>query len=137
MTIFIGPEILLLVLLGKTIFFQNKFKKVNYQNKVKPVIVAKVYSTKFSRSLVLLKILENLTSIEKMYRNESRKSLSLQLLFKVSLFRFHFVSQLQYLDYYCNKCPMKTAAFLYLKLPLKPAFFQCLFIIFERENIIF
>ena len=33
-------------------------------------------------------------SIEKIYCNESRKSLSQQLLFKVSLRRFHFASAL-------------------------------------------
>ena len=55
-------------------------------------------------------------SIEKMYCNESRISLTQQLLFEVSLSRFHFVSALQYLEY--NEYPVKQTASLYLKLPL-------------------
>ena len=39
-------------------------------------------------------------AVEKMYCNYSRKSLSPQLLFEVSLFRFHFVFAFQYLDCY-------------------------------------
>ena len=73
---------------------------------MKPVSVVEVYTTKFSYSLSLLKIYENLMSIEKMYYNESRKSLSQQLLFEVSVFRFHFVSALQYLDCYDNEYPV-------------------------------
>ena len=58
-----------------------------------------------------------------MYSNESHKSLSQQLLFEVSLFRFHFVSALQYLECCYNEYPVKQAASLCLKLLLKPAFF--------------
>ena len=49
-------------------------------------------------------------SIEKMYYSESRKSLYQQILFEVSLGRFHFVSALQYLGSYCNEYPVKQTA---------------------------
>ena len=64
------------------------FVKVSFanQNKVKPVSVVEIYAIKFSHSLILLKIWENFMSIEKMRSNKSQKSLSQQLLFKVSLF---------------------------------------------------
>ena len=52
-------------------------------------------------------------SIEKMYCNESRKSLSQQLLLEVSIFRFHFISALQYLYCYNNEYLMKQTASLY------------------------
>ena len=78
---------------------------------MRPVSVVEVYTTKFSYSLSLLKIYENLMSIEKMYCNESQKSLSQQLLFEVSVFRFHFVSALQYLGCYDNEYPV-TQTFL-------------------------
>ena len=54
-------------------------------------------------------------SIEKMYCYESWKSLSPQLLFEVSLFRFHFVSALQYLDCYldCSEYPVKQTLFFF------------------------
>ena len=38
-----------------------------------------------------------------------------QLLLKVYLFSFHFISALQYLDYYDNEYSMKQTASLYLK----------------------
>ena len=41
-------------------------------------------------------------SIEEMYCNKSQKLLSQQLSFEVSLFRFQFVSAVQYLDCYYN-----------------------------------
>ena len=49
-------------------------------------------------------------SIKKMYCNESRKSLIQELSFEVSLFGFHFACFILFS--------------LYLKLPLKPAFFS-------------
>ena len=42
-----------------------------------------------------------------MYCNESLKSLTQQLLFEVSLFKFHFVSALQYLYCYYNEYTVK------------------------------
>ena len=39
------------------------------------------------------------------------------------LFRFHFTFARQYLDCYYNEYPVKPTASLYLKLPLKSAFF--------------
>ena len=101
------------------------FVKVSFanQNKVKPVSVVEIYAIKFSHSLILLKIWENFMSIEKMRSNKSQKSLSQQLLFKVSLFQFDFVSAFQYLDCCYNEYPVKQTTSLYLKLPLKPAFF--------------
>ena len=48
---------------------------------MKPVGVVEVYATNFSRSLFLLTISENLMSVEKLYCNESQKSLNQQLLF--------------------------------------------------------
>ena len=66
----------------------------------------------------------------KMYCNEPRRSVSQKLLFKVSLFRFHFVSTIQYLNYYYNGYPMNQTASLSSllimhKLPLKPTFLLC------------
>ena len=55
-------------------------------------------------------------STEKISFNKSRKLLSQQLLFKVSLFRFHFVPALQYLDCCCNEYPVKQTAFVILNL---------------------
>ena len=48
---------------------------------MKPVSLVKVYTTKLSYSLFLLKILGNFMSSEKMSCNESLKSVSQQLLF--------------------------------------------------------
>ena len=67
-------------------------------------------------------------STEKISFNKSRKLLSQQLLFKVSLFRFHFVPVLQYLDCCCNEYPVKQTASFYLRLPLKPVFFVSFFL---------
>ena len=67
-----------------------------------------------------------------MCRNESRKSLSPQLLFEVSVFTFHLVSALQYLYCYCNEYPVKQTASLYLKWPLEPAFFLDCFCYLEK-----
>ena len=64
-----------------------------------------------------------------MYCNESRKSPSQQILFEVSLFRFHFVSALQYLDCYYNEYTVNQTVSLYSKLPLKPAFFFSVFLL--------
>ena len=71
-------------------------------------------------------------SIEKIYSEGSQKWLSQQLLFEVSLFWFHFVSALQYLDCYYNEYPVKHTAYLYLKLPSKPAFFSVLLLFLEK-----
>ena len=61
---------------------------------MKPVSVVEVYTSKFCDSFFLLKVWENVMSVEKIYCNKSRKSLSQQLLFEVSLIRFHFASVL-------------------------------------------
>ena len=66
-------------------------------------------------------------STEKISFNKSRKLLSQQLLFKVSLFRFHFVPALQYLDCCCNEYPVKQTASFYPRSPLKPVFFVSFF----------
>ena len=55
-----------------------------------------------------------------------------QLLFKVSLFRFCFVSVLQYLDCCYKQYPVKQAASLHLELPLKRTFLVCFFFFLER-----
>ena len=88
---------------------------------MKLVSAGEVDTTKFSHSLFLLKIWEDLLSIENC--NESGKSLSQQLLFEVSLFRFHFVSALQCLDYCYKEYQVKQTASLSLKL----AFETCIF----------
>ena len=80
--------------------------------------LVKVYTTKFSQRLFLLKIKKNLISIEKMCYNEFQKALSEQLLFEFSLFRFYFVSAFQYLDNFYYEYPVKQTALLYLKLPI-------------------
>ena len=56
-------------------------------------------------------------SIEKMFCNESQKSLSQLLLLQISLLGFHLVSTSQYLDSYYNKYPVNQTALLCLKLP--------------------
>ena len=62
-------------------------------------------------------------SIEKKtYFNESRKSLKQQLLFKVSLFKFYFVSAFLYLNFY-NEHFVKQIASLCLQLAIKSAIF--------------
>ena len=68
----------------------------------------------------------------KMYYQKSRKSLCQQLEFEVSSFGFYFVSALQYLDCYYKKNPLKWTGLLYIKLPLKPAFFAVFFLFWER-----
>ena len=72
-------------------------------------------------------------SIEKIYCNESRKSLILQILLEASSFRFHFVSALQYLDCCYNESLVKQTASLYLKFPSKPAFFRVFLLFLERS----
>ena len=67
-------------------------------------------------------------STEKISFNKSRKLLSQRLLFKFSLFRFHFVPAFQYLDCYCNEYPVKQTASFYLRSPLKPVFFVSFFL---------
>ena len=96
---------------------------------MKPVDVLEVYTTKISYSLFLLKNLENLMIIEKMYCSESQKSLSQQILFEFFLFRFHFVFACQHLHCYYYEYPMKHAASLYLKLFLKPEFCSVLLLL--------
>ena len=62
--------------------------------------------------------------------NKSRKSLSQELSFEVSLFRFDFVSALQY----CHcEYPGKQTFSSYLKLPLKPGFLSVLLLFSERS----
>ena len=57
-----------------------------------------------------------------MHCYQSQNLLNEQLLLEVSLFRFNFLSELQYRGYY-NEYPVTQTAFLYLELPLKRAFF--------------
>ena len=73
---------------------------------MKPVSVVKIYTTNLFHRFFT----EKLISIEKAYCNESQKSVRQQLLFDVSLFKFHFVSAFQYLDCYYNECLAKQAA---------------------------
>ena len=127
--IFIWPEFLLLVLLGKSIFVE--INSDNYY-KVKPVSVFECYTTVFSQSLFLLKIWENVMPIAKKYCNQSRKSMSQQLLFEVSLLMFHFASALQYLEGNCNEYLVEQKMMLYLKLILKIAFSYNVFLIFGK-----
>ena len=47
-------------------------------------------------------------SVEKIFFDESQKLLSHQLLLKISCFRFHFVSALQYLDCYYIEYPVSS-----------------------------
>ena len=68
-------------------------------------------------------------TIGKMHCNESRISLRRQLLFDVSLFGFHFVFTLQYLDYY-YECPVKQTAS--LQLSWKPDFFGVFSLFLKR-----
>ena len=75
-------------------------------------------------------------SIEKIYFNESQKSLSPQFLSDFSLFRFHFVSALQYWGSYCNEYPVKQTSSLHLTLPLKPTFL-CGFVVFGMKNTLY
>ena len=65
------------------------------KNKVKPVSIFEVDTTKITNILFLQEIQENFMSFGKMYCNKSQNLLSQHFLFKVSLFRFHFVSALQ------------------------------------------
>ena len=58
---------------------------------MKYVNVVEVYTSKFSHSMFLLKIL---CLLKKCILSESQKSLSQQLLVEVSLFRFHFLCAL-------------------------------------------
>ena len=48
--------------------------------------------------------------IEKRYNSESQESLSQRILYEVSLFWFHFVFALQYLDCSYNEYPVKQTA---------------------------
>ena len=102
---------------------------------MKPVSLIKVYTTKFSYSLFLLKIKENLMSIEKIFCNESQKSLSQYLFFEVSLFRFQFLPAIKYWDCYYNEYPVKQIVSLYLKLPFKPVFFKVLFYFWKDRSL--
>ena len=91
---------------------------------MKHVSVVEVYTTKFSHSLFLLKIEENLMSVEKMYCNGSGKSLTPQLLFEVFYLGFIlFLHFSIYLDCYCKECLLKQIASLCLRLSLKSALF--------------
>ena len=70
----------------------------------------------------------------KMYCNECWKPLSQKLLLEVSLFKFHFVATLQYLDRYYNKYPVKQTALLYLKLPSSNLHFLMCFCYFWKDK---
>ena len=98
--VFIWSRFLLLVLVDRSNFCQGQFRLC----KMKSVSVVEVYTTNFSCTLM---------SIEEMYCNEFPKPSCQQHLFEIFLFRFHFVSTLQY--------PVKQTALLYLKLPFQPA----------------
>ena len=71
-------------------------------------------------------------SIEKMYCNESKKSLSQQLLFQVSLFKSDFVSTLPYLDCHYYEYPVNQTTLLYLNLLLKPALVSVFLLFLKR-----
>ena len=53
------------------------------------------------------------------------------------LFRFYFVSVFQYLDCCYNEYPVKHSASLYLKFPLKSAFFVARFCYFWEDKSFF
>ena len=76
-------------------------------------------------------------AVEKIYCNESQKSLRQKLSFEDSLFRFHFVFTVQYFDRYYYKYPVKQTASLYLKLPWKPRCFGVFFVIFGKISFCF
>ena len=71
-------------------------------------------------------------SIEKSYFSESQKSLSQQLLVVVSVFRFHFLSTLPYLD--CYSIIMRSAAksLVTFKAAFETCIFFSVFLPFER-----
>ena len=71
-------------------------------------------------------------SVTEKYCNGSQKLSTQQLLFKGSLFMFHFVSALYYLDFYYIEYPVKQPAFLHLKLPLKLALLSMFLLFLER-----
>ena len=71
-------------------------------------------------------------SIEKMDYNESKKSMSQQLLFSVSLFMFLFGSANQYLDSDYNKYQMMKTALLYLKFPDSNLHFFRVFVLLRQ-----
>ena len=91
---------------------------------MKPAVVAEANTIKISYSLFLNGNLEKLVTVQKTYCQ--------QLLFEVSLFRFHFVFALQYLLCYHCKYPVKQTASFYLKLPLKSDFFSVFLLFLER-----
>ena len=97
-------------------------------SKMKIVSGAEVYTTNFFRSLPCFKwkLRKTWFLLKRMDCNESWKSLSPQLLFRVSLSRFYFVSALQHLD---NRYAVKQTSSLYLKLSLVPPFFSCFFFV--------
>ena len=70
-----------------------------------------------------------------MLQSIPKKSLSQQPLFEVSLFRFNFVSALYYLDCYYNEYPVKQTTSIFMKLPLKPAFFSMLLLFLDVLNL--
>ena len=82
------------------------------------------YTTDYFQSLPCFKwkLRKTWFLLKRMDCNESWKSLSPQLLFRVSLSRFHFVSALQHLD---NRYAVKQTSSLYLKFSLVPPFFSC------------
>ena len=71
--------------------------------------------------------IEKTLSIEKLYNNKSKKSLSQELLLEVSLFWFHFVSALQYLDRYYDEYTMKQTASLNTIVALETFIFSVFF----------
>ena len=82
------------------------------------------YTTDYFQSLPCFKwkLRKTWFLLKRMDCNESWKSLSPQLLFRVSLSRFHFISALQHLH---NRYAVKQTSSLYLKLSLVPPFFSC------------
>ena len=70
--------------------------------------------------------------IENICCNKSGKSVSQNLLFEFFVFRFHFVSALQYLHCYDNEYLVKQTALFELNLSLKPAFFLVYFCYFWK-----
>ena len=90
---------------------------------MKPVSAVEFYTTKISDSLFLLKIWENLMSIEQMYCNESWKSLSPQLFLK-----FVYLGFISFL--HVSIWTVILMNFLKAYLILEVAFETCIFSVF-------
>ena len=96
-------------------------------SKMKIVSGAEVYTTNFFRSLPCFKwkLRKTWFLLKRMDCNESWKSLSPQLLFRVSVSRFHFVSSLQHLDKICSKANILPILEVYFGTSIFFMFFCC------------